>query len=215
MQQETESTPTVIVVDDEAAVRKSLRFLLQAVDLHVETYSSAEQFLEQSVPDRPGCVLLDMRMPGMSGLELQKLMPQKGWLTPVIFITGHADVEMAVRATKAGALEFIEKPFDTHKLLDHIWQAIEIDHQNRRNRRAHSELKARLSLLTSREREVLEKVVVGMSSKQIAADLRISIKTVEKHRAKVMKKTQAGSLAELVKVVLLNSADHAEAEGFP
>jgi len=197
-----ETEPTVTVVDDDTALRDSLALLLKVAKLRPETYSSAERFLDQYDPDRPGCVLLDVSMPGMSGLELQELMAEKGWLTPVIVMAGNANVEMAVRATKAGAFDFIEKPFTADALLERIRQALGEDREKRRRHERRREIGARLSSLTPRERQVLDLMVAGRLSKEIAVELDISIKTVEKHRANVMAKTQAGSVADLVSMVL-------------
>lgn len=193
--------PTVFVVDDDSAVRESLSLLIRSMALPVETFDSARSFLDDCDPARPGCLVLDIRMPGMSGLELQDLLARRGVRLPVIFITGHGDIAMAVRAMKSGAVDFIEKPFNDQQLLERINQALELD---RVARESHDELegmRARLALLTPREREVMQRIVAGQANKVVALDLGLSERTIEIHRAKVMAKTAAGSLAELVSMV--------------
>lgn len=192
---------TVFVVDDDVAVRESLSLLIRSMGLDVETFDSAQSFLSGCDPARPGCLVLDIRMPGMSGLDLQDALGAHGIGLPVIFITGHGDVTLAVRAMKAGAIDFIEKPFNDQQLLDRINQAIELDRVNRDVRDAREAAAARLALLSPREREVMERVVRGEANKVVAADLGLSERTVEIHRAKVMAKTGARSLAELVAMV--------------
>ncbi len=195
--------PTVFLVDDDQAVRESLRWLIESVGLNVATYDSAQAFLENYYPGRAGCLVLDLRMPGMSGLELQEKLVAQGSQLPIIIITGHGDVPMAVRAMKAGAVDFVQKPFHDQELLDRIHEALE---QNARTRQAMAErtkITARLAHLTPRELEVMDGVVAGKSNKVIAAELGISGKTVEVHRAKIMEKMQAKSLAELVQLTLL------------
>lgn len=194
--------PTVFVVDDDQAMRKSLHWLIESVGLNVETFPSARRFLESYTPGRPGCLVLDMRMPGISGLELQEKLKARNITIPVIFITGHGDVPMAVRAMKAGAIDFIEKPFNDQLLLDRIQHALEQDAQSRSGQAQRAELAARLALLTPREREVMEMVAEGKPNKVIAAQLGVSAKTVEAHRAKVMEKMQAKSLADLIRMVM-------------
>ena len=194
--------PTVFVVDDDEAVRNSLQWLIQSVSINVQTFADAREFLERYNRDDPGCLVLDVRMPGMSGLELQEVLEQRGIHLPVIIITGHANVPMAVRAMKAGAAEFIEKPFRDQELLDQIQLAIERDSKNRARREAVRHIHNRLARLTPRENEVMELVVAGHSSKQIAALLEINQKTIEAHRAHVMKKMGAASVADLVREVL-------------
>jgi len=195
------AVPTVFVVDDDAAVRQSLALLMRSVALPVETYASAQAFLDSCDGNRPGCVVLDIRMPGMSGLELQEEMQRRDLGLPIIFITGHGDVVMAVRAMKGGAVDFIEKPFSDQQLLDRINQALERDRVERGSRRERAETAQRLVLLTPREREVMQRIVAGQANKVIAIELGLSERTVEIHRAKVMSKTGARSLAELVGMV--------------
>lgn len=193
---------TVYVVDDDDAMRESLTWLIESVGLNVETYASADDFLESYYPGRPGCVLLDVRMPGMSGLELQGHLQKQQVTVPVIMITGHGDVPMAVRAMKSGAIDFIEKPFNDEQLLESIRNALAIDDTRRDEQSFKAEVASRLSQLTPRESEVMDMVTAGKSNKEIANSLGVSAKTVEAHRAKVMEKMEAGSLAELVRLVV-------------
>ncbi|MEQ6342008.1 MAG: response regulator FixJ [Gammaproteobacteria bacterium] len=193
---------TVFVVDDDPAMRNSLCWLVESIGLHVETYPSAADFLANYHPARPGCLVADVRMPGMSGLELQEKLATNRIPIPIIIITGHGDVAMAVRAMKIGAVDFIEKPFNDQLLLDRIQQALGKDEEARLSNIEREIVTARIALLTPREREVMEHVVAGQLNKQIAADLNISIKTVEVHRAKIMEKMQASTLSKLVEMVL-------------
>ncbi len=193
---------TVFVVDDDAAVRDSLSWLIKSVGLKVEAYASAQEFLEKYDPVRSGCLVLDVRMPGMSGLELQERLAADRIALPVIIITGHGDVPMAVRAVKAGAFDFIEKPFNDQVLLDRIQQALKKDVEVRKSAAKRAEVEKRLALLTPREREVLDMVVSGNPNKVIAAQLGISCRTVEIHRGRVMEKMQASSLSDLVRIGL-------------
>jgi two-component system response regulator FixJ len=194
--------PTVFVVDDDPAMRDSLRWLLESVGLAVVTHATAGEFLTARDPDAPGCLVLDVRMPGMSGLDLQAELVRRGDEIPTIVITGHAEVPMAVRAVKAGALDFIEKPFSDQLLLDRVRQAIDVDRRQREQRARRNEARRRVALLTAREREVMDLVVAGRANKEIAATLGLSPKTVEVHRARVMEKMDVDSLAELIRVAL-------------
>ncbi len=196
------SDTTVFVVDDDAAVCDSLRFLIESVGLQVRTFSSADEFLAAYTPDQPGCLVLDLRMPGMSGLELQEQLARQKCALPVIIITAHGDVPTAVRAMHAGAVDFMSKPFSDQHLLDRIHQALTKDAQARRDEAVRAGIAARVALLTPREREVMDLVVSGMPNKGIAAQLELSAKTVETHRARVMDKMQARSVAELVHMAL-------------
>lgn len=196
--------PTVFIVDDDPAMRTSLRWLIESVGLHVETYPSAADFLANYDPVRPGCLVLDVRMPGMSGLELQEKLATRHAPVPIIVITGHGDVAMAVRAMKTGAVDFIEKPFNDQVLLDRIQQSLDKDAETRLGNVEREIVAARIALLTPREQEVMEHVVAGQLNKQVAANLNISIKTVEVHRAKIMEKMQASTLSKLVEMVLLH-----------
>ena len=195
-----DAPPTIFVVDDDDAVRDSLRDLIDSVGLEVETYPSAHAFLEACDKARRGCLVLDIRMPGMSGLELQGRLNERGSTLPIVFITGHGDVPMAVEAMKRGAVDFIQKPFRDQELLDRINLALE---QNRR-RRAAEEMKRdiakRIATLTRREREVMQMVIQGKANKVIAIDLGLSQRTVEVHRSHVMDKMKARTLAELVRM---------------
>ncbi len=197
-----EKPATVFVVDDDEAVRTSLRLLLKSVGLPVETFASAQEFLDQFDPDRAGCLVLDIRMPGMSGLELQQHMNDRHSIMPVVFITGHGDVPMAVEAMQAGAVDFIQKPFRDQDLIDRINRALEKDREMRSELRERDEIRRRMSQLTPREREVLELVTQGKANKVIAGDLNVSQRTVEIHRARVMEKMGANSLAHLVRMVI-------------
>lgn len=194
--------PTVFVVDDDESVRKGLRLLIKSIGLKVESYASAQEFLNAYNPSQPGCLVLDIRMPGMSGLDLQTHLAEQGLLLPVIIVTGHGDVSMAVKAVKMGALDFLEKPFRDQVLLDRVQNAIQIDVENRRKRLELKENKARLTNLTPRELQVMKMVVAGKPNKIIASELGLSQKTVEFHRAHVMSKTGVESLADLVKLSL-------------
>ncbi|HXJ32568.1 MAG TPA: response regulator [Candidatus Eisenbacteria bacterium] len=195
--------PVVFVVDDDPAMRDSLRWLIESTGVRVETYPDAQTFLDAVRSDMPGCLVLDVRMPGMSGLDLQSELARRGIGLPTIVVTGHAEVPMAVRAVKAGALDFIEKPFSDQLLLDRVRQGIEMDRHEREARERRGEAVRRLGLLTQREREVLDLVVAGKPNKEIAVVLRLSPKTVEVHRAHVMEKMQASSVAELVRLAIL------------
>ena len=193
---------TVFIVDDEEAVRDSLQWLLESSGLKVALFDSAEAFLQGYDPAQPGCLVVDVRMPGMSGLELQEKLTEQHYSIPVIFITGHGDVPMAVQAVKHGAADFLEKPFNDKELLQIVQRCLEQDQQQRARQQQVDSTQSRLASLTPREREVMQLVVAGKLNKQIADQLNISIETVEAHRAKVMEKAGAHSLAELVQIVL-------------
>jgi two-component system response regulator FixJ len=193
--------PTVFVVDDDEAVRGGLQQLLQTIGLNVRTYASADEFLASYRPGQPGCLVLDIRMPGMGGLDLQGQLAKQGIQLPIIFLTGHGDVPAAVRALKAGAMDFLEKPFNSQVLLDLIQQAIRRDADARTRVAEESKVTRRLTTLTAREREVLDMMTGGKANKVIAMELGISERTVEFHRGKIMKKMQARSLAELINMV--------------
>lgn len=201
------SKATVFVVDDDQAMRNSLKWLIESVGVQVESFSSADDFLAQYQAGRAGCLVLDVRMPGMSGLELQEHLVERNIHIPVVIITGHGDVPMAVRAMKAGAIDFIEKPFNDEALLDAIRRAIAFEEQQRSFHNEHLQIKQRLANLTPREHEVMEMVTDGKSNKEIANILGVSAKTIEAHRARVMEKMQAGSLAELVRMALAVTDD--------
>jgi RNA polymerase sigma factor (sigma-70 family) len=193
---------TVFVVDDDQAMRNSLKWLIESVGVNVESFASADEFLAQYQPGRAGCLVLDVRMPGMSGLDLQEYLVEHNVHIPVVIITGHGDVPMAVRAMKSGAIDFIEKPFNDEALLDAIRRAMALEEQQRSLHLENVQIQERLANLTPREREVMEMVTEGRSNKEIANSLGVSAKTIEAHRARVMEKMQAGSLAELVRMAL-------------
>jgi FixJ family two-component response regulator len=197
-----EKPATVFVVDDDDAVRTSLRLLLKSVGLPVETFGSAQEFLDAFDADRAGCLVLDIRMPGMSGLELQQKLNELHAITPIVFITGHGDVPMAVEAMQHGAVDFIQKPFRDQDLIDRINQALERDKENRAGLKERDAIRRRMEQLTPREREVLDLVTQGKANKVIAGDLNVSQRTVEIHRARVMEKMGASSLAHLVRMVI-------------
>jgi FixJ family two-component response regulator len=194
--------PTVFVVDDDAAVRKSLRLLVQSVNLPVETFESGEEFFEKIEASRCGCVILDLRMPGISGLELQQRLAARHILMPIIFISAHGDLPSAVGAMRAGAVDFLEKPFRGQALLDRIHQALRDDARRRESELHQAQTAERLALLTPPERAVLDLMAAGKPYKAIAKELGITYKAVEGRRARIMKKMQADSLSELLQLVL-------------
>ena len=194
------SKATVFVVDDDAAVRRSVERLIRTVGLDVLTFPSAQEFLEHGPPDGPACVVLDVRMPGLSGLDLQKKLAEAGFGVPIIIMTGHGTVPMSVRAMKAGAVDFLQKPFDEQVLLDAVSQALERDREGRKTEALRLQALRRMDTLTPREREVFELVVRGLLNKQVAAKLGASEKTIKVHRARVMQKMEADSLADLVRM---------------
>ncbi len=200
MNPQSEPKPTVFIVDDDAAIRFAMQALMDSVNLPHEIFESADEFLEQVTEQRPGCLVLDIRMPGLGGLELQEELIKRGNTLPIIFITGHGDVPMAVEAMQKGAVDFIQKPFRDQELLDRIRDALETDEERREAREKHDKVAARLDKLTNREREVFDLVVTGKPNKVIAYELGVSQRTVEIHRARVMEKMQARSLADLVKM---------------
>jgi FixJ family two-component response regulator len=202
-----QQAPTVFVVDDDEGVRNSLRFLLKSVGLAARTHASASEFLESYTPSQPGCLVLDVRMPGMSGLELQQQLNLRGAVIPVIFITGHGDIPMAVEAMQQGAFDFLQKPFRDQDLIDRIQRALERDARGRASLAEHTRIRQRLDSLTPREREVLALMTRGKPNKIMAAELGVSQRTVEIHRARVMEKSGAASLAQLVRMVMDLDAD--------
>jgi FixJ family two-component response regulator len=195
--------PTVFVVDDDDAVRRFLSGLIASVGLNVETYASAQEFLDAYERGRAGCLVLDIRMPGMSGLELQKELVERNIQIPVIILTGHGDVQIAVQTMKAGAFDFIEKPFNNELLLDRIQKAMAQQVDVTADRVKRDDIADRISLLTPRERQIMDMIANGEMNKMIAHRLSISEKTVEIHRSRVMEKMQARSLADLVRMVVI------------
>jgi FixJ family two-component response regulator len=194
--------PCVFIVDDDEAVRSSMRFLIRSVGLQAQMYASAPEFLSAYDQRHPGCLLLDVRMPGMSGLELQQELNRRGATIPVVFITGHGDVAMAVEAMQQGAFDFLQKPFREQDMLDRVQRALARDAESRSRLAARAEIQTRLATLTPREIEVLQLITHGKANKVVGAELGVSQRTVEIHRAHVMEKMHASSLAELVRMVL-------------
>jgi FixJ family two-component response regulator len=203
--------PTVAIVDDDKAVRDSLQWLVESVGLKACTYESAQAFFQDLEREDFGCAVLDIRLPGMSGLEVQDRLNEQGQAVPTIIITGHADVPVAIRAMKAGAIDFVEKPFSNQMLLDRIRDALELEDAHRSRARQVEQIEYRMRRLTPREHEVMQLVVRGRLNKQVAADLGLSHKTIEVHRAHVMEKMEAESLADLVRMA--TAVEHAHADG--
>jgi RNA polymerase sigma factor (sigma-70 family) len=193
---------TVYIVDDDRAIRHAMELLMRSVGLDFEIFHSADEFLEGHSVERAGCLVLDIRMPGLGGLELQEKLNEQGNGLPIIFITGHGDVPMAVGAMQKGAVDFIQKPFRDQELLERIAEALKADEQRRSARAEKAEVSSRIEKLTNRERQVLDLVVTGKPNKVIAYELGVSQRTVEIHRARVMEKMQARSLADLVRMHL-------------
>jgi len=192
----------VMVVDDDAGVRNAMRLLLKSVGLNHQLFSSAQEFLAAYQPSQQGCLVLDIRMPGMSGLELQQQLNLRGAVVPVIFMTGHGDVPMAVEAMQHGAFDFLQKPFRDQDLLDRIQHAIVKDAERRKSLGEHERIRTHLESLTPREREVLDLMILGKQNKAIGQDLGVSPRTIEIHRGRVMEKMGAHSVAELVRMML-------------
>jgi FixJ family two-component response regulator len=195
-----EVSAVVFVIDDDPSMRVALEDLVGSIGLEVRAFASPQEFLASQRPEVPGCLVLDVRLPGMSGLAFQKELARVGVDLPVIFITGHGDIPMSVRAMKAGAVEFLTKPFHEQDLLDAIHTALDRDRERRKEAGVSAELQDRYALLTDRERQIMTLVVVGRANKQIAAELNLSEMTVKVHRGQVMRKMRAGSLPELVRM---------------
>lgn len=193
--------PVVFVVDDDPSIRSSLKFLMSSVGLQVEGFDSADALLKRNLPDAPSCLVLDVRLRGLSGLDFQRQLAARNCHIPIIFITGHGDIPMSVRAMKAGAVEFLTKPFRDQDLLDAVRIALEKDRERRERKKEVSDLKERFNSLTPREQEVISMVVSGMLNKQIADQLGTAENTVKVHRSRAMEKMQAQSVAELVKMI--------------
>ncbi len=200
MSDHSSESETVYIVDDDPAIRIAMQALMDSVNIKHEIFSSADEFLQNEAQHRAGCLVLDIRMPGTGGLELQEELIARGNTLPIIFITGHGDVPMAVDAMQKGAVDFIQKPFRDQELLDRVHEALMIDKQRREELKHHAEVSHSLEKLTNREREVLDLVVTGKPNKVIAYELGVSQRTVEIHRARVMEKMQARSLADLVRM---------------
>lgn len=194
--------PTVFIVDDDSGVRSSIRILLKSIGINAIPFPSAQDFLQSYKIEQPGCLVLDIRMPGMSGLELQQELNKRGAVIPVIFITGHGDIPMAVEAMRHGAFDFVQKPFRDQELIDRVQQALVRDAENRKDLQTHTRTKEQLAALTPRERQVLDLMIAGHANKVMAHDMDLSQRTVEIHRAHVMDKMQARSLAHLVRMVI-------------
>jgi RNA polymerase sigma factor (sigma-70 family) len=195
-----EQAPIVFVIDDDASVRDALRSLIRSVGLAVELFGSAQEFLQRKLPETTSCLVLDVRLPGIGGLDFQRRLAAANVNIPIIFITGHGDIPMSVRAMKQGAVEFFTKPFRDQELLDAINLALERDHARRQREAKTAQLRQRLELLTPREREVLPLVVAGLPNKQVAAEIGTSEATVKVHRSQLMRKMGAESLADLVRM---------------
>lgn len=198
-----ESDVRVYVVDDELSMRQALALLVRSIGISCETFASADEFLAAYRVGTPGCLVLDIRLPGMSGLQLQETLAQRGITIPIIMITGHGTIQMAVRAVKAGAFDFLEKPFRDQDLLDRIQMAIRHDQAFRAKQSRKGEIVGLMASLTHREREVLNLVIEGHSNKEIASQLGLSHKTIEYHRAKLMEKLQVDSIPELVQLAMI------------
>jgi RNA polymerase sigma factor (sigma-70 family) len=193
--------PVIFVVDDDPSVRSSLKFLMSSVGLQVESFDSADALLQRKLPDAPSCLVLDVRLRGLSGLDFQRELAARNCHMPIIFITGHGDIPMSVRAMKAGAVEFLTKPFRDQDLLDAVRLALEKDRERRERKKEISDLKERFDSLTPREQKVISMVVSGMLNKQIADQLGSAENTVKVHRSRAMEKMHAQSVAELVKMI--------------
>ena len=200
MRQPQDSSATIAIVDDDRSVREGLSSLFRSVGWGVETFASAREFLTHSGAEPPTCVVLDLQLPGLSGLDLQKRMAEVGLEVPIVFLTGHGDIPASVQAMKAGAVEFLTKPFDEEKLLEAVREAVERHRQSRKQHDERRELRKRYASLTPREQEVMQHVIAGMLNKQVAAELNITEYTVKIHRGRVMCKMCANSLADLVRM---------------
>ena len=196
----SEQPPTIFVIDDDASMRRAIENLLKSVGFAVELFASPQEFLQSERPNRPGCIVLDVRFPGRSGLDMQREMAVANTALPIIFITGYGDIPMSVRAMKAGAVEFLTKPFRDQDLLDAVGLALERDRVRRAREERLTELRGRFDTLTARERQVMSLVVAGRLNKQIAGELGVSEMTVKMHRRQVMRKMQAAGVAQLVRL---------------
>ena len=204
--------PIVYIIDDDHAMAESLSWIIESIGVKVKTYGRAQEFLEEYESQQHGCLLLDVRMPGMSGPELQLKLNELGATLPIIFISGHGDVPLAVRVMKAGAVDFLTKPFNDQVLLESINKALRLDKTSREKQQENAQAEAKFALLSPREVQVLQGIVAGKQNKVISAELNISLKTVEAHRASVMKKMSVKSVPELVKLVLTNGVQEPASE---
>ena len=202
----TTHEPTVFLVDDDHAVRDALELLLDSAGLRTVSYSSAADFLDDFDQNRPGCLVLDIRMPGMSGMELQTALTAKDVNIPIIFLTGHGNVSMSAKAFRSGAIDFLEKPFDENVLLERIQEALQLDQSNKNIAARRLDAHARLASLTPREREVMLLIVSGNANKEIATKLDLSTRTIETHRGRIMEKTAAHSLTDLVELAIASGS---------
>jgi FixJ family two-component response regulator len=200
MPEPLQSNAVIAVVDDDPSVRKGLERLIRSLGWHTETFASAQEFLDHPRTEAPSCLVLDLQLPGLSGLDLQKRMAESGLETPIVFLTGHGDIPASVKAMKAGAVEFLTKPVDEQDLLKAIQEAIERDRSKREEHADKRELQSRYESLTAREQEVMAQVISGLLNKQIAGELNITEDTVKFHRGNIMRKMQADSLADLVRM---------------
>jgi FixJ family two-component response regulator len=200
MRQLRQAEAVIAIVDDDASVQRGLQRLIRSAGWKVETFASAQEFLARSRTELPNCVLLDLQLPGLSGLDLQKRMAEVGLEIPIVFLTGHGNIPVSVQAMKAGAVQFLTKPVDEQELLQAIEEAVERDRRTRQQQVEMSELRDRYESLTGREQEVMQQVISGMLNKQIAADLKITEDTVKFHRGNIMRKMSADSLADLVRM---------------
>jgi FixJ family two-component response regulator len=206
----TDPKSTVFVIDDDSSVRKSLSRLLRSLGFDVETFASAELFLRRKHYEGVGCIVLDVRMPGLSGIDLQEELSRTDWSMPIIFITGHGSIPMSVQAVKKGAVNFLAKPFDDEELLEAVREAIERDSRAKAEHAEVNDIRGRIGMLTSREYEIFRHVITGMLNKQIAFKLHISEKTVKVHRGRVMEKLRVDSVAELVRIAGMAGIEPAE-----
>ena len=192
--------PTIFVVDDDASIRRTQSLVIESAGFSVKTFPSGESFLEDYSPQTPGCLVLDLRMTGMSGLDVQDELTHRGWHIPIIFSTAFGTVDVATKAMKAKAVYFLEKPVEPDSLIDRIKEAVDLDRLARQRQSEKSEVYSKLQQLTPREREVLDLVIQGKSSRQIAAELFVSVKTIQIHRSRIMTKLEAGNVADLVRI---------------
>ncbi len=197
----SEQPATVFIVDDDDAIRDSMSMLMETIGLNTQSFASAQEFLDSFDVDKPGCLVLDIRMPGMSGLELQQELVRKNSMLPIVFVTGHGDIPMAVQAIQNGAADFIQKPFRDQDLLDRVNQALKSCHEVHNSQQQSQSVKAHIHNLTPREHQIMEMIVEGKANKVIAIDLGLSQRTIEAHRKNVMQKLEARSLADLVRIV--------------